>query len=211
MDGGEIGKTHQPPCFFRRTLNLDIDFHRRVQFPLSSNGLPDMMMPMYARDQAILATPIGTVRLIAVNGQLESLTIGSHLPLIDAQSPVLKLAEQQLKQWFDGSRRLFDIPLAPCSSTRAETLRQALIMIRYGETQSYGALAKTVGSGARAIGQACARNPLPIIVPCHRVLAAGGVLGAYSAGEGPVTKQWLLAHERQHCPVPDGEFDYTIA
>ena len=61
---------------------------------------------------------------------------------------------------------------------------------------SYGALAQETGSAARAIGQACARNPFPILVPCHRVLGAGGVLGAYSAGEGPHTKSRLLDLER---------------
>ena len=80
--------------------------------------------------------------------------------------------------------------------TNMTPLRQAIVDIAYGTTASYGALAKAIGSSPRAIGQACARNPFPIIVPCHRILGAGGALGAYSAGEGPITKSRLLDHER---------------
>ncbi len=77
-------------------------------------------------------------------------------------------------------------------------MREGLIAVGYGETVSYGELAKRLDSGPRAIGQLCARNPFPIVVPCHRVLGAGGALGSYSAGDGPATKQWLLDHEQRH-------------
>jgi len=66
-----------------------------------------------------------------------------------------------------------------------------------GETISYGALARIAGSSPRAIGQACARNPFPIVVPCHRVVGSGGAIGHYSAGRGIITKSWLLDHERR--------------
>ena len=72
-----------------------------------------------------------------------------------------------------------------------------MIGISHGEALSYGALARLAQSGPRAIGQACARNPLPIIVPCHRVLGSNG-LGHYSGGDGVTTKRWLLAHETNH-------------
>jgi methylated-DNA-[protein]-cysteine S-methyltransferase len=72
-----------------------------------------------------------------------------------------------------------------------------MIAIAYGETLSYGDLARLAGSAPRAIGQACARNPFPIIVPCHRVLSSGGARGHYSGGEGPITKRWLLDHEQR--------------
>jgi methylated-DNA-[protein]-cysteine S-methyltransferase len=73
-------------------------------------------------------------------------------------------------------------------------LRAAICTIPHGQTARYGALAAQIGSGARAVGQACARNPIPVIIPCHRVLASNG-LGNYSGGGGIRTKQWLLAHE----------------
>ena len=61
--------------------------------------------------------------------------------------------------------------------------------------RGYGAIARMIGSSPRAVGQACRRNPFPIVVPCHRVVGAGGAIGYYSAGEGVATKRWLLAHE----------------
>ena len=85
--------------------------------------------------------------------------------------------------------------MVPLAGPRGEALRAGIAAVGYGETLSYGALARTIGSGARAVGQACARNPYPLVIPCHRILAAGGALGAYSASDGPATKQWLLDHE----------------
>ena len=73
--------------------------------------------------------------------------------------------------------------------------------IPYGETASYGALARRVGSAAQAVGQACGANPIPIIIPCHRVVAAGG-LGGYSGGVGVTTKESLLAHEAGFAAEP---------
>ena len=104
----------------------------------------------------------------------------------------------ELGEYFAGSRRSFDLPLHPAPTPFQAAVRDALCAIPYGETRSYADLAVRVGrpGGARAIGQANARNPFPILVPCHRVLAAGGQLGGYmgawGAGEELRTKQWLL-------------------
>lgn len=114
--------------------------------------------------------------------------------------PVLQAVEQ-LNQWFAGERTIFDVPLAPAATPRGQALRDAMIAIGYGATISHGELARAAASSARAIGQACARNPFPIIAPCHRILNADGRLGAYSAGLGPATKHWLLDHERRHRPT----------
>ena len=157
---------------------------------------------MYAREQSQFATPVGTVTLTAVGPVLVSLTIGGADAISRETSAVLVAATEQVEQWFAGERTTFDLPLQPLATVRGEALRQGMIDIGYGMTMSYGALARHIGSSPRAIGQACARNPLPIIVPCHRVLASGGVLGNYSGGEGPVTKAWLLAHEARHHPDP---------
>jgi methylated-DNA-[protein]-cysteine S-methyltransferase len=94
-----------------------------------------------------------------------------------------------------GELTVFDLPLVPAASDRGPELRAAICSIIYGETASYGDLAARTGASARAVGQACASNPFPIIVPCHRVLPTGGALGFYSAGDGPATKAWLLKHE----------------
>ncbi len=157
---------------------------------------------MYARDIARIATPVG---MIAVEGDMSAVhairieAAGMVIPGIT--SPVLQAVEQ-LTQWFAGERMLFDLPLAPAVTLRGQALRDAMVEINYGDTLSYGTLARIAESSARAIGQACARNPFPIIVPCHRILNANGRLGAYSAGQGPTTKQWLLDHERNVQGLP---------
>jgi len=109
-----------------------------------------------------------------------------------AADPLLTEGLGQLRAYFDGRLKRFDLPLPPPRSERGKVLRDAIAAIPFGETRSYGMVARLVGSGARAVGQACARNPLPIIIPCHRVTGAGGALGAYSAGEGVRTKKILL-------------------
>ncbi len=158
---------------------------------------------MYAREFIQIATPIGTITLAAEGNQLVSLTIGGEGNGVSrGTAPVLEDAAQQVAEWFAGTRTDFNLPLQPMRTARGQHLRDGMIAIPYGETLSYGALAHQLGSAPRAIGQACAHNPLPIIVPCHRVLSAGNVLGYYSGGGGPTTKAWLLAHEQRHHPDP---------
>jgi methylated-DNA-[protein]-cysteine S-methyltransferase len=101
----------------------------------------------------------------------------------------------QIQDWFAGKRKDFDLPLAPLSTPRGEALRAGIAAIVYGETLTYGELAARIGSAARAVGQACRRNPFPIIIPCHRVTSAGPQ-EFYSGGEGPRTKAWLIAFEQ---------------
>ncbi|MGK6354212.1 methylated-DNA--[protein]-cysteine S-methyltransferase [Sphingomonas sp. DT-207] len=153
---------------------------------------------MYARDQALIATPVGPIRITGDESRITAVHIGDEGPLSRASAVAVRDAVEQLELWFAGERQSFDLPLAPTGTDRGETLRQGLIEVPYGDTLSYGELAQRLGSSARAIGQLCARNPFPIIVPCHRVLGAGGKLGFYSGGEGPRTKFWLLEHERRH-------------
>lgn len=151
---------------------------------------------MYAPETAAVATPIG---LVVIEGDDVTITRIRLAPLGSTQasrSPALQAAAEQLSAWFGGRLRHFDLPLAPAATPRGAVLRQAIVAVGYGDTAGYGELALAVGSSARAVGQACARNPFPLVVPCHRVLQAGGVLGPYSAGDGPSTKRWLLAFEQ---------------
>jgi methylated-DNA-[protein]-cysteine S-methyltransferase len=105
----------------------------------------------------------------------------------------------QLREYFAGARRAFDLPLAPGGTEFRRRVWDALRAIPFGETRTYQQVADAVGCrAARAVGQANRHNPLPIVVPCHRVLAAKG-LGGYAGqtGEGASieTKRWLLRHE----------------
>ena len=105
-----------------------------------------------------------------------------------------------------GSRRSFDLPVSSAGTVHDHAVWQALRDIPPGETRSYGDIARTVRSSPRAVGGACGRNPLPIIVPCHRIVAAGGALGGYSGPGGLQTKQFLLklegACEADGVPLP---------
>jgi len=109
-------------------------------------------------------------------------------------SPLLAEAARQLAAYFDGRLCDFDLPLVPGGSTFEISVWSAMQAIPYGETRCYGDLAQRVGSAPRAVGRACGRNPIPIVIPCHRVLAKAG-LGGYSGAGGLATKQHLLALE----------------
>ena len=150
----------------------------------------------YAPDHGLIATPIGMVRIEGTAERLTRIAIETTSSAEAAPGgPALREAAAQLRAYFAGRLTVFDLPLVPLPGPRGEALRAGIAAVGYGETLSYGTLARTIGSGARAVGQACARNPYPLVIPCHRILAAGGALGAYSAGDGPATKQRLLDHE----------------
>ena len=109
-------------------------------------------------------------------------------------SALLDEAARQLSAYFDGRLSCFDLPLMPGGSAFEARVWAAMQAIPYGETRCYGDLAAAVGSAPRAVGRACGRNPIPIVIPCHRVLAKGG-MGGYSGEGGLATKQRLLALE----------------
>jgi methylated-DNA-[protein]-cysteine S-methyltransferase len=120
-------------------------------------------------------------------------------------------AVAQLAQYFSGKRRGFDLLIdwSVTSSLQQEVLRTLFDTVSYGETVSYGALARRVGHDsfgasppARAVGQIMGSNPIPVVVPCHRVVAADG-LGGYSGGTGPEVKRWLLTLEGALPPTLD--------
>ncbi|RYE03496.1 MAG: methylated-DNA--[protein]-cysteine S-methyltransferase [Sphingomonadales bacterium] len=152
----------------------------------------------YARDTAILTTPIGSVRIEGDDDAIAAIRILTERETPRrADSPAVIAAAEQLEAWFEGALQRFELALAPPPTPRGLALRQGLIDVGYGETVTYGILAQRLGSASRAIGQLCSRNPFPIVVPCHRVLSSSGGPEHYSAGEGPKTKSWLLDHERR--------------
>jgi len=109
-------------------------------------------------------------------------------------SPLLAEAARQLAAYFDGTLSHFDLPLAPGGSPFETRVWAAMQQIPYGETRCYGDLALAVQSAPRAIGRACGKNPIPIVIPCHRVLARAG-MGGYSGAGGLKTKEALLRLE----------------
>ena len=116
---------------------------------------------------------------------------------------VLHLPRDQLQDYFDGTRATFDLKLAPHGTAFQRKVWDALCAIPAGETRTYRDIADAVGCrAARAIGQANGANPIPILIPCHRVVAADGSLGGYSGGDGAPTKRYLLDLERAAPGVP---------
>ena len=141
--------------------------------------------------QAGFDSPLGALVLTEDAGVLTRLNWRQSE--VGPGSDLLDLACRQLSEYFDGARQVFDLPLDFGAGLQRE-VRLAMLAIPYGETRTYGDLAKAIGVPAQAIGQACGANALPILIPCHRILAATG-LGGYSGAGGVDTKVALLRLE----------------
>ena len=146
--------------------------------------------------QLSLRTPLGDLTLSEENGAIVALDWGR----VEQQdsTPMLLEARDQLQDYFDGLRTAFALDLAPHGTAFQRRVWAALRDIPSGQTCSYIGLARLLGSGPRAVGQANGRNPIPIIIPCHRVVAADGSIGGYSGHDGIATKRYLLDLERRN-------------
>lgn len=139
-------------------------------------------------------SPLGALTVTEAAGAIVRLSWrGNASP--SAPTPLLAEAARQLAAYFDKRLRDFDLPLRPAGSLFQQAVWLAMCRIPAGTTRSYGAIAVEVGAPARAVGGACGSNPIPIIIPCHRILATGGSLGGYSGEGGAETKLFLLALE----------------
>lgn len=145
-------------------------------------------------DTVIFDSPVGALHVSADGRCIVQLKFGDG-PVSTDVTPLLARAVAQLEAYFDGGATGFNLPLIAPQSPFQAKVRAAMLAIPFGETRSYGDIAHTIGGAPRAVGQACGRNPIPIFVPCHRVLAAGGSIGGFSGGDGQPTKRKLLAHE----------------
>ena len=129
-----------------------------------------------------IETPIGLLTLQADEAAVTAIRFGAD-GAQDA-SPLLDAAEAQLREYFAGTRRTFDLPLAPAGTPFQQSVWQALQTIPYGETRTYGHIAMQIGHNKsfRAVGMANHHNPIPIVIPCHRVIGANGTLTGYAGG-----------------------------
>jgi methylated-DNA-[protein]-cysteine S-methyltransferase len=151
--------------------------------------------------QTVLDTPIGPLGLIASETGLRAVLFHSELTP-QGSSPVLDAAARQLEAYFDGDLVRFDLPLELHGTEFDAECWRALASIPYGQTVSYGEQARRLGLGresARAVGAANGRNPLPIVLPCHRVIGADGSLTGF--GGGLHVKRFLLEHEGALLPL----------
>jgi methylated-DNA-[protein]-cysteine S-methyltransferase len=162
------------------------------------NG-PGMNDSVLLSRQARMASPLGLITLVEEEGRLTRMSWNRETEAASdhqsGSSPLLDQAQAQLNEYFHGRRNNFDLPLAPRGTAFQQKVWQAMCRIPYGETWSYAALARKVDNVARAIGQACGANPIPIIIPCHRVLPENGTLGGFSAVGGSESKSFLLELE----------------
>jgi methylated-DNA-[protein]-cysteine S-methyltransferase len=139
-----------------------------------------------------ISSPVGQLTIEEEDDAIVAISWGKAGP--SNGGPLLDEAARQLAAYFAGRLTDFDLPLAPAGSRFEQRVWAAMQTIPYGETRYYGDLAEAVGSAPRAVGRACGKNPIPIVIPCHRVLAKGG-LGGYSGEGGLVTKERLLTLE----------------
>jgi methylated-DNA-[protein]-cysteine S-methyltransferase len=156
---------------------------------------------------AVVDSPVGTLTIVAGDAGVRAVLWPDDDPkrvrlpdaVDDPTHPVIAAAASQLEEYFAGTRMTFDVPLDPVGTDFQRAAWEALLTIPYGVTVSYGDQADRMGDRrkARAVGAANGRNPISIIVPCHRVVGANGSLTGFAGGVD--TKAWLLAHER---PAP---------
>lgn len=149
-------------------------------------------------------SPVGPLRLVANDRAIVAVLWPcdqhnrvrfDHDP-VPGTNQVLEQTARQLEEYFAGTRRSFDVPLDPDGTEFQQQVWAALTRIPFAETSTYGKQAATIGRprAVRAVGAANGRNPIPIIVPCHRIVGADGSLTGFAAGVD--TKRWLLDHER---------------
>ena len=137
-------------------------------------------------------TPLGALTISQEDGAIVALDWGWGRD--QTETSMLLQARDEVQEYFDGERTRFDLPLAPAGTTYRKRVWTALQAIPYAQTRTYLSIAGSAGGAARSVGQASGNNPLPILIPCHRVVAAHG-LGGYSGGDGLETKRFLLEHE----------------
>ena len=149
----------------------------------------------------VMDSPVGKLLLVARGRKMTTLEFengrharGFRADWVENDRPFAE-ARRQLDEYFAGTGREFDLPLAPPGTPFQRRVWIEMARIPFGATASYGALARKTGSVARADGGACGANPIPIVIPCHRVVGEGGVLVGFSGGAGVETKRALLELE----------------
>ena len=164
--------------------------------PLESLDSQKSSSRTQSRHVVHIDTPLGTIVVIEEGGRIIRLfwdrDTGAYPQT--ARIELLDEAERQLTAYFDGTLKVFDLPLELSSSEFERQVQEKMIAIPYGETRTYGDIARDLDTYGQPVGQACGANSIPIIIPCHRVLSATGI-GGFSGEGGIETKIRLLKHE----------------
>ena len=147
-------------------------------------------------NKIIIASPIGKIAVFAENEKLIRLDLKTKEKADSAiTEKVLFEAKKQLLEYFSGERKTFELEYEFSGTEFQKAVWNELLKIPFGKTKTYGEIAKAIGKpkAGRAVGSACNKNPLAIIIPCHRVIGANGKLTGFACGTE--TKEWLLGHE----------------
>jgi methylated-DNA-[protein]-cysteine S-methyltransferase len=148
---------------------------------------------------ATVKTPVGDLTLVERCGSLVAVHWGKAKR--EDETPVLAAAKAQLDGYFFCGLKNFELPLAPSGTDFDQQVWRAMLAIAWGRTRTYGEIATELGGTARNVGTACGRNPIPIMIPCHRVVGADGAMVGYSGGAGVESKVALLALEGVLLPL----------
>jgi len=154
---------------------------------------------MHAPFDAILTAPFGKVGVRADDAQIrEIFYLPANVESVAPRSGIILQLAAQLDAYYDDADAPFDVPLAIAGTPFQQQVWRAICAVPRGGLTTYGDIARKLGSVARAVGQACGQNPLPIVIPCHRVVSASGIGGfSHHAEDGfhLEVKRWLLRHE----------------
>lgn len=157
--------------------------------------------PQPERFDASVAAPFGAVRVVSQGGRLVGIEfLPPGAPLGEPVDALAREACRQIAAYLRDPRFRFELPLDVRGSVHRQRVWTAIAAIPTGTTRSYGEIARDIGSSPRAVGAACGANPFPLVIPCHRVVAASGAIGGFmNATRGfPLgVKLWLLDHERR--------------
>lgn len=163
-----------------------------------------------ATDWICIESPLGPLTVAATAWAVVAVDWRGRPGSRSAANPLLDEAARQLQAYLADGRFRFDLPLDPGGSAFQRAVWDFMCAIPAGGTRTYGECARAIGGtqagDARAVGQACGANPIPVIIPCHRILAAGGEAGGYSGKGRLTTKQWLLRHEGAFVPPQQVSF-----
>ncbi|NKB20345.1 MAG: methylated-DNA--[protein]-cysteine S-methyltransferase [Alphaproteobacteria bacterium] len=145
-------------------------------------------------------SPLGPLTVIEADGAI--IELDWRRTKNEESSLLLETAADEISHYFNGSLKTFSVPLNPVGTEFQKSVWQQMCEIPYGEALSYGDVAKRLSSSPRAVGTACGRNPIPIIIPCHRIVGANGSMTGYTGAGGTKTKSFLLDLESNQAALP---------